>query len=62
MKIPKHFMGWFRIYGLMNDDIADSYWQVRKLEKIAWRCYRKGVADMKEKYGIIKRSVPQEHS
>jgi len=55
-------MRWFRIYGLMNDDIADSYWQVRKLEKIAWRCYRKGVADMKEKYGVIKRSVPQEHS
>ena len=61
MKIPKHFMKWFRDYGLMNDDIADDYWKVSRQERIAWRCYRKGIRDTKEKYGIEKRSIPEEH-
>jgi len=62
MKIPKHFMKWFRIYGLMDDDISEDCWQQKRLERIAWRCYRKGIADTKKKYGIVKRSTSQEHS
>jgi len=54
-------MKWFRDYGLMNDDIADDYWKVSRQERIAWRCYRKGIRDTKEKYGIEKRSIPEEH-
>ena len=53
MKIPKHFMKWFKIYGLMDDAISEEgYWQQKRLERTAWRAYRRGVADTKKKYGL----------
>jgi len=51
-KIPKHFMKWFNIYGIMDDDWCLEMWQLKRLERIAWRCYRKGIADTKKKYGL----------
>jgi len=53
-------MKWLRVYGWM-DDIGMGSWEERAVERVAWRAYRRGVADTKKKYGIIKRSVPQEH-
>jgi len=52
MKIPKHFMKWFRIYGLMDDAPWIDLWEKRAIERIAWRAYRRGVADTKTKYGL----------
>jgi len=52
MKISKYFMEWFRIYGWLDDGWHCTDWQKLAVPRIAWRCYRKGVADTKKKYNI----------
>ena len=47
-KTPEYFRGWFRTYGLMDDNFDDV-----GVERIAWRAYRRGVADTKEKLGVV---------
>ena len=44
-KIPKHFLEWLRVWGRRGDGFNME-------ERIAWRAYRRGVADTKKKYGI----------
>jgi len=51
-KIPKHFLEWLRIWGWMGDGWDMEMWKIRGIERIAWRAYRRGVADTKKKHGI----------
>ena len=53
MKIPKYFLKWFQFNGWMDDGWDMEPWQLRMVEEIAWRAYRKGVADTKKRW-IIK--------
>ena len=54
MKIPKYFLKWFQFNGWMNDGWDMEPWQLRMVEEIAWRSYRKGIADAKKS----KRTLP----
>ncbi len=49
MKIPKHFMIWFRRWGICGEYGSNGR-TCEKIERIAWRAYRKGVTDTKNKY------------
>ena len=49
-KPTKKFMDWYNVYGIMNDHLPFPYGQYA--ERIAFRAYKKGRKDEKEK---IKR-------
>lgn len=57
MRIPNYFSKWFRIFGLMDDGWDFELWQSNRVKKIAWRAYRKGVADTKAKH---EKSISKE--
>ena len=49
MKIPNYFTGWFQFNGWMDDGWDMEIWQRLRIQRIAWRAYRKGVSDTKKK-------------
>jgi hypothetical protein len=48
MKIPKYFEDWFYSFGLLDENIY-SYHDVLCAKRIAWRAYRKGKKDERQK-------------
>lgn len=48
----KKFKKWYFLYGTMGDSFSELRdWQAAK--RIAWRAYRKGVADEQKKRGKV---------
>ena len=50
MRMSEQFIKWFQFNGWMDDGWNMEAWQRSRIEKIAWRSYRKGVADTKAKF------------
>ena len=46
--IPKYFSKWFRFRGILDDYPYGA--DYHRTQRIAWRAYRKGVADTKAKF------------
>jgi len=44
--MTKKFKEWFRVFGWMNDTWSGlESWQYQKIQRIAWRAYKRGMKD-----------------